>query len=88
MKSDNATLEAPLSRFDPDLSYVETKAALVSEFERYYVTHLLETNYGNLSLAARTARMDRKHLHGLMKKHQLEDVRIRIVASSKQMLEK
>jgi len=47
----------------------------VAEFERFYVTRLIEANYGNLTLAARIARMDRKYLNELMKKHHLEDVR-------------
>jgi DNA-binding NtrC family response regulator len=62
-------LESFLDELDSTLSYGETKAALVSEFERVYVVRLLRTSGGNLSLAARSARMDRKHLHDLLKKH-------------------
>lgn len=68
-------LESFLDELDPKLSYGETKAALVSEFERIYVTRLLIASSGNLSLAAHIARMDRKHLHDLRKKHGLEAVR-------------
>jgi DNA-binding NtrC family response regulator len=57
--------------FDPAQSYGQTRAALESEFERRYVSWLLERQHGNLSAAAREARMDRKHLHDLAKKHGL-----------------
>ena len=70
-----SALDAFLSQLDPNLSYGETKAVLLAEFERVYVASLLLANHGNITLAARTARMDRKHLSDLMKKHQLEDVR-------------
>lgn len=70
-----AYLESFLDELESGLSYGETKAALISEFERSYVTRILESSSGNLSLAARNARMDRKHLHDLIKKHRLEGVR-------------
>jgi DNA-binding NtrC family response regulator len=41
----------------------------VSQFERWYVTELLRTHDGNLSQAARSARMDRNHLRDLVRKH-------------------
>ena len=57
--------------FDPALSYGQTRSAFESEFERRYVSWLLERHHGNISAAAREARMDRKHLHDLAKKHGL-----------------
>jgi len=68
-------LESFLDELEPTLCYSETKVALVFEFERVYVTRLLRASGGNLSLAARNARMDRKHLYELVKKHGLETVR-------------
>ena len=59
------------AQFDPALSYGQTRAAFVSEFESRYVSWLLQRQNGNLSAAAREARMDRKHLHDLAKKHGL-----------------
>lgn|GEM_PF-3484218 len=59
------------SDFDPALSYGQTRTAFESEFERRYVSWLLERHHGNISAAAREARMDRKHLHDLAKKHGL-----------------
>ena len=55
----NSGLQACLKQLDPNLSYGETKASLMSEFERIYVTRLLENHHGNLSIAARRARLDR-----------------------------
>ena len=41
------------------------------EFERRYVKWLLGRHGGNVSAAAREAKMDRKHLHDMAKKHGL-----------------
>jgi DNA-binding NtrC family response regulator len=57
--------------FDPALSYGQTRSAFECDFERRYVSWLLERHHGNISAAAREARMDRKHLHDLAKKHGL-----------------
>ena len=55
--------------FEPDKSYRETRAKFEAEFERRYVKWLLSRHGGNVSAAARDAKMDRKHLHELAKKH-------------------
>jgi transcriptional regulator with GAF, ATPase, and Fis domain len=60
-----------LISFDPDRSYRETRAMFEAEFERAYVAWLLDRHEGNISAAAREARMDRKHLYDLARKHQL-----------------
>jgi transcriptional regulator with GAF, ATPase, and Fis domain len=57
--------------FDPSKSYRETRAKYDAEFERRYVKWLLARHGGNVSAAAREARMDRKHLHDMAKKHGL-----------------
>ena len=58
-------------QFDPTRSYRETRAKFDAEFERRYVKWLLGRNGGNVSAAAREAKMDRKHLHDMAKKHGL-----------------
>ena len=58
--------------FDPSLSYGENRERAESAFEKAYLTWLLERAGGNVSEAARQAKMDRKYLHKLMKKHGLE----------------
>lgn len=57
--------------FDPLNSYRQTRAAFEADFEQRYVAWLLARHTGNISAAAREARMDRKHLHDLAKKHGL-----------------
>ncbi len=57
--------------FDPDRSYRETRADFEAEFERAYVGWLLTRHDGNISAAAREAKMDRKHLFDLARKHGL-----------------
>ena len=57
--------------FEPGKSYRETRAKYDGEFERRYVKWLLGRHAGNVSAAARDAKMDRKHLHDMAKKHGL-----------------
>lgn len=57
--------------FDPTKSYGQTRAEFEADFEQRYVSWLLVRHAGNISAAAREARMDRKHLHDLAKKHGL-----------------
>jgi transcriptional regulator with GAF, ATPase, and Fis domain len=57
--------------FEPGRSYRETRAKYDSEFEKRYVKWLLGRHAGNVSAAARDAKMDRKHLHDMAKKHGL-----------------
>lgn len=53
---------------DLDESYRDAKARAVAEFERVYVTALLNWSKGNISLAARKAAMDRMYLHRLVQR--------------------
>jgi transcriptional regulator with GAF, ATPase, and Fis domain len=57
--------------FEQGRSYRETRAKYDAEFERRYVKWLLSRHAGNVSAAAREAKMDRKHLHDMAKKHGL-----------------
>jgi DNA-binding NtrC family response regulator len=59
--------------FDASKSYRETRAKYDAEFERRYVKWILGRHGGNVSAAAREARMDRKHLHDMAKKHGLRE---------------
>jgi DNA-binding NtrC family response regulator len=62
--------DAPPS-FQPESSYRKTRAAFQCDFERRYVEWLLRRHQGNISAAAREAKMDRKHLYDLARKHGL-----------------
>ena len=66
-------LRAP--SFRPEKSYRETRRAYEREFERRYAEWLLNRHSGNLSAAAREARMDRKYLYELARRHGLRDRR-------------
>jgi DNA-binding NtrC family response regulator len=63
--------DASSEPFDPTKSYGQTRTAFEADFEQRYVSWLLARHAGNISAAAREARMDRKHLHDLAKKHGL-----------------
>jgi DNA-binding NtrC family response regulator len=56
-----------------DLPFKEAKAQVVDHFEREYLQVLLERHAGNLSAAARSADVDRKHLRELLRKHGLRE---------------
>jgi DNA-binding NtrC family response regulator len=51
--------------------YGEARESLLAEFERTYAKRLLERAQGNISQAARIARVDRTHLLRLLKRHGL-----------------
>ncbi len=55
--------------FDDRLSFRESKERVVSAWERWYVTELLARHAGNLTRAARAARMDRAHLRELLRRY-------------------
>lgn len=57
--------------FQKGKSYRETKAEFDADFERRYVSWILDESGGNISAAARAAGMDRKYLTKLIRKHGL-----------------
>ena len=59
----------PTPSFDEQRSYRENKEQWENEFEKRYLTWLMQRAQGNISRAAREADMDRKYLHKLLKKH-------------------
>jgi len=59
------------AQFHPGTSYRELRAEFGRDFEARYVAWLLRRHGGNLSAAAREARMDRKHLSDLARRHGL-----------------
>ena len=60
---------------EPGKSYREVRADFEADFERRYVSWLLDRHAGNISAAAREAKMDRKHLYDLARKHGLRGER-------------
>ncbi len=58
--------------FDAAKSYRETRSKFDAEFETRYIKWILARHGGNVSAAAREARMDRKHLFDMAKKHGLK----------------
>jgi transcriptional regulator with GAF, ATPase, and Fis domain len=54
--------------------FKEAKDLLVSQFERGYVSRILEKSSGNISQAAREAQIERAYLQRLIKKHALKQV--------------
>ena len=67
----SSTANAGYPAFDSDKSYREIRSDFESEFERRYVAWLLDRHSGNISAAAREAKMDRKHLYDLARKRGL-----------------
>ncbi|HKO91633.1 MAG TPA: sigma 54-interacting transcriptional regulator [Polyangiaceae bacterium] len=65
--------EADAWTFEESQSYRETRTRFEQEFEQRYIRWLLDKHGGNVSAAARAAKMDRKHLHDLARRHGLRD---------------
>jgi DNA-binding NtrC family response regulator len=65
-----AGLGAPDQPLPP---YKDQRAAVVRDFERTYLARLMAQAAGNVSHAARIARMDRSHLIDLLHRHGLKD---------------
>ena len=61
--------------FDAKKSYREVRDEFEADFERRYVGWLLDRHAGNISAAAREAKMDRKHLYDLARRHGLRSGR-------------
>lgn len=53
-------------------AYSDARRTVLSEFERRFIEQLLRRAGGNISKAARLARMDRSHLSDLVRKHGLK----------------
>jgi DNA-binding NtrC family response regulator len=53
------------------IDYQQARDAALASFERDFVQHLLRTFDGNVSKAAREAKVDRVYLHKLIKRHRV-----------------
>ncbi|MBN2497032.1 MAG: sigma 54-dependent Fis family transcriptional regulator [Deltaproteobacteria bacterium] len=60
------------SRVRKQLSFGQAKSEVVDAFERKYLSELVARHRGNVSKAAREARMDRHHLRDLLRKHGID----------------
>jgi DNA-binding NtrC family response regulator len=58
---------------EPLPPYKDQRAAVVRDFERAYLVRLMAQAAGNVSQAARIAKMDRSHLIDLLHRHGLKD---------------
>jgi DNA-binding NtrC family response regulator len=56
---------------DGPSTYLEAKRKAIASFEQEYLTRLLSRSRGNVSLAARIAGTERRHLGRLLRKHRL-----------------
>ena len=52
-----------------DLSFSEAKQQAIRDFEVLFLRRLIKTAKGNVSRAARLAKMDRMYLHRLLGRH-------------------
>jgi len=55
-----------------NIPFKDAKDQIIEAFERDYLLDLLDRHKGNVSRAARSARMDRKSISRLMKKHDID----------------
>ncbi|MDB4956999.1 MAG: DNA-binding response regulator [Myxococcales bacterium] len=64
-------------RVDVARPFREVKQEAIDQFERSYLTELLDLHRGNLAQAARAAGMDRKNLWALVERHGLDRERFK-----------
>jgi DNA-binding NtrC family response regulator len=57
-----------------DRPFHEAKAEAISEFEKAYLRDLLVQHHGNISQAAREAGIDRKTIHRMLVKYELDQI--------------
>jgi len=57
---------------DADIPFKDAKQRVVESFEKEYLEELIKQHGGNLSKAAREAKIDRKHLRNLLKKYNID----------------
>ncbi len=55
----------------PERTYKDARAEVLQQFEHHYLERLLALTRGNVSAAARHAKMDRSHLIELLQRHHL-----------------
>ncbi len=65
------TSGGPQHEFVDGESYREARARAEAAFERQFVAWILDKHGGNVAAAARTAKMDRKYLGELVRKHRV-----------------
>ena len=63
-----ATIGTDYPGVSAPLPFKEAKAQLLESFERAYVVSLIRRNNGNISQAAESAGLSRKHLYSLIQK--------------------
>jgi DNA-binding NtrC family response regulator len=62
----------PMNIFNADQPFHDAKTDAISVFEKEYLQDLLKRHNGNISQAARTAGIDRKTIHRMLSKYNLE----------------
>jgi DNA-binding NtrC family response regulator len=67
--------DLPRYSFKADRPYHEAKAEAISVFEQEYLKDLLARHSGNISRAARQAGMDRKTIHRMLTKYEIQSSR-------------
>ncbi len=80
VKSGNVLLNASHNRNQSDLasvSFRQSKASVVEQFEREYITRALELHRGNIAMAARASQKHRRAFWALMRKYQIDPVQYR-----------
>jgi DNA-binding NtrC family response regulator len=71
-QSESRPSAAPSAAVDIDVPFKEAKDAIVSGFEEAYLRALFTWARGNVSKAARKAKIDRMHVHRLIQRHGIE----------------
>ncbi len=68
----SSTLSKPVDSFsETDMNFRDSKSRAIEEFEKKYLTVMLEKNKGNIAAAAREAEIDRKNFWLMVQKYNI-----------------
>lgn len=70
-RAETRSVEPDLIQVRHDLPFSEAKKEAIRDFEVFYLRRLIAQTKGNVSRAARLAKMDRMYLHRLLIRHEL-----------------
>ena len=76
-QSDSEPMDIGPLPIDQNLPFKDAKEIVIEQFERQYLLQLMKRNDTNISAAAREAKMDRKSISRLLKKHDIKPEEIK-----------
>jgi DNA-binding NtrC family response regulator len=71
VEDDNGSTDIAVTNVNTSVPFQQAKANVIENFEKQYLSKLMAESHGNVTLAAKRARKERRAFGKLIKKHQL-----------------